>query len=307
MTGGGWQGYRILAGGLALGLAACGRPGLTPLQTQYQQSEERALRYHARGELSQALQAFQESLRWAELADDRAAIVAKALNVGRVALTLDAEPLAVQSFQRAQSTATTLGDAACGLRASLGLAQIDLQRGRFDAAQAAFAQTLIEARRQRDDAAALAALNGLGLAQKGLGQWPAAQQTLNEAEALARSHGDRQLLAATLANQGGLALQTGETDRAIPALEEAVALDRETENLLGLEHDLRLLAQARQRQGNPAAALELYRQARTIARHTGRRDQAQRYDQAIERLERESGVRLPQGKVKSDEEDSRAQ
>jgi tetratricopeptide (TPR) repeat protein len=286
MTGGGWQGYRILAGGLALGLAACGRPGLTPLQTQYQQSEERALRYHARGELSQALQAFQESLRWAELADDRAAIVAQALNVGRVALTLDAEPLAVQSFQRAQSTATTLGD---------------------DAAQAAFAQTLIEARRQRDDAAALAALNGLGLAQKGLGQWPAAQQTLNEAEALARSHGDRQLLAATLANQGGLALQTGETDRAIPALEEAVALDRETENLLGLEHDLRLLAQARQRQGNPAAALELYRQARTIARHTGRRDQAQRYDQAIERLERESGVRLPQGKVKSDEEDSRAQ
>lgn len=307
MTGRGWQGGRILAGGLALGLAACGGPGLTPLQTQYQQSEERALRYHARGELSQALQAFQESLRWAELADDRPAIVAQALNVGRVALALDAEPLAVQSFQRARSAATLLGDAAGGLRADLGLAQLDLQRGRFDAAQAAFTHALKEARRQRDDAAALAALNGLGVAQKGLRQGSAAQQTLNEAEALARSQGDRRLLAATLANQGGLALQTGEIDRAIRALEEAMALDRATENLLGLEHDLRLLAQARQRQGNPTGALESYRQARTIARHTGQHDQAQRYDQIIERLERESGVRLPQGQVKSVEEDSRAQ
>lgn len=302
-----WRRHRLLAGGLALSLAACGGPGLTPLQTQYQQSEERALRYHARGELSKALQAFEESLRWAELADDRTAIVAQALNVGRVAQALDAEPLAEQSFQRARSMATTLGDAAGGLRAGLGLAQLDLQRSRFEAAQAAFAQTLIEARRQRDDAATLAALNGLGLAQKGLGQWPAAQQTLNEAEALARFHGDRRLLAATLANQGGLALQTGEIDRAIRVLEEAMALDRETENLLGLEHDLRLLAQVRQRQGNPAAALELYRQARTIARHTGRREPAQRYDQAIERLEREFRVRLPQGQVKSAEEDSRAE
>lgn len=302
-----WRRHRLLAGGLALSLAACGGPGLTPLQTQYQQSEERALRYHARGELSKALQAFEESLRWAELADDRPAIVAQALNVGRVAQALDEEPLAEQSFQRARSMATMLGDTAGGVRASLGLAQLDLQRRRFEAAQAAFAQILSEARRQQDNAAALAALNGLGLAQKGLQQRPAAQQTLNEAEALARSHGDWRLLAATLANQGGLALQTGDTDRAIRVLEEAMALDRETENLLGLEHDLRLLAQARQRQGNPATALELYRQARTIARHTGRRDQAQRYDQMIERLERESRVRLPQGQVKSAEEDNRVE
>ncbi len=260
-----WWGHRLLTGGLLLGLVACGGPSLTPLQTRYQQSEERALRYHARGELSQALEAFQESLRWAELTDDRPAITAQALNIGRVALALDAEPLAEQSFQRARSTAATLGDAASGLRASLGLAQLALQRGQFDAAQAAFAQVLSEARQQRDDAATLAALNGLGLAQKGLGQWPAARQTLDQAEALARSHGDRRLLASTLANQGGLALQTGEIDRAIRALEEAIALDRATENLLGLEHDLLLLAQARQRRGDPAGALELYRQARTIA------------------------------------------
>jgi tetratricopeptide (TPR) repeat protein len=300
-----WRGHWLLAGSLALGLAACGGSGPTPLQTQYQQSEERALRYHARGELSRALQAFEESLRWAELADDRPAIMAQALNIGRVALALDQEPVAEQSFQRAQSTATALGDAASGLRASLGLAQLDLQQGRFDAAQAAFAQVLSEARQQRDDAATLAALNGLSLAQKGVGQRPAARQMLDEAEALARSHGDRRLLASTLANQGGLALQTGETDRAIRVLEEAIALDRATENLLGLEHDLLLLAQARQRRGDPAGALELYRQARTIARHTGQRAQAQRYDAMIERLERESGVRLPQGRVKSVAPDNR--
>ena len=60
----GWR--QMLAGGLLLGLTGCGGPGLTPLQAQYQQSEERALRYHARGELPQALQAFKDSLRWAE-------------------------------------------------------------------------------------------------------------------------------------------------------------------------------------------------------------------------------------------------
>ena len=160
----------MLSGGLLLGLAGCGGPALTPLQTQYRQSEERALRYHARGELPKALQAFQDSLLWAELADDRPARVAQGLNVGRVALALGDEPLARQSFQQAQRTATALGDLDGRLRASLGLAQLELQRGQFEAAREAFAQTLNEARQQQDRAAALAALNGLSLAQTGLGQ-----------------------------------------------------------------------------------------------------------------------------------------
>ena len=290
----GWR--QMLGGGLLLGgaLTGCGGPGLTPLQAQYQQSEEQALRYHARGELPQALQAFQDSLRWAELADDRPAWVAQALNVGRVAQALGDEPLARQSFQQAQRTATALGDGAGRLRASLGLAQLALQRGQFEAAHTAFSRTLDAARhQQQDQPAALAALNGLGLAQIGLGRLPAARQTLAEAETLARSHRDPRLLASTLANQGGLAVRTSETDRAIRYLEEAVILDREMENLPGLGHDLALLAQVRQQRGERDRALELYRQAGAISRHTGQHDQAQRCDQAIERLEHESQVRLP--------------
>lgn len=75
-------------------------------------------------------------------------------------------------------------------------------------------------------------------------------------------------------------------------LAEAVELDREAENLPGLAHDLALLARVRQEQGDSRGALELYRQARTIARHTGQQVQAQEYEQAIGLLERESSVPL---------------
>jgi len=46
-------------------------------------------------------------------------------------------------------------------------------------------------------------------------------------------------------------------------------------------------------------ALEFYRRARAVARHTGERGQAERYERAIDHLNCESGVRLQQGRVKS--------
>jgi len=266
-----WAGWaaRIAGGWLLIGLTACGGPAaLTPLQTQYQREAERALRYHARGELLAALAACQESLRWAEIADDRPAMLTQELNIGALALTLGDWALAERSFQQAQHIAAALSDAMSGLRARLGLAQVCLRQGRFGDAQQAFEQALAEAR-GRDAVTVVVALNGLGLAQQALGQTPAAQAALAEAELLARARGAPRLLAATLANQAALALRTGQVEAAGQALVEAVALDRTAENMPGLAHDLLLLAQVRRRQGETRAAQELARQARTILQHTG--------------------------------------
>ncbi len=261
------------AGGLLLaGLAACGGPAPTPLQSQYQRETERALRYHARGELSRALAAWQESLRWAEVADDRPAMLAQELNVGALALALGDWALAERSFQRAQLMAAALSDSVNESRARLGLAQVSLRQGRFGDARWAFQQVLDDIR-GRDAAAALVALNGLGLTHQALGQTSAARAALAEAEPLARVHGDRRLLAATLANRAALALRAGEVESAGRSLEEAVELDRAAENLPGLAHDLLLLAQVRERQGEARAALNLARQGRTILQHTGQHPQ----------------------------------
>lgn len=266
-----WAGWaaRIAGGWLLIGLTACGGPAaLTPLQTQYQREAERALRYHARGELLAALAACQESLRWAEIADDRPAMLTQELNIGALALTLGDWALAERHFQQAQQRAAALSDVMGATRARLGLAQVRLRQDRFGDAQQAFQQALTEAR-GRDAVTVVVALNGLGLAQQALGQTPAAQAALAEAELLARAQGDPRLLAATLANQAALALRTGQVEAAGQALVEAVALDRTAENMPGLAHDLLLLAQVRRRQGEARAAQELARQARTILQHTG--------------------------------------
>ncbi len=296
------RGEALLGVGLLAGLAACGGPALTPLQSQYQHSEERALRYYARGELPQALQGFQDSLRRAEIADDRPAIVAQTLNVGAIALALGEWPLAERSLRGALRAAAALPDRASQSQARLGLAELELRRGRFAAARTEFQHALDEGRERRDNVAMLAALNGLGLAYKGLGQSGETRRFLDEAEALARFSGEKRLLAATLANRASLALWAGEIRQAEASLVEAIDLDREAENLPGLAHDLALLARVRQEQDDPRAALELYRRARTIVRHTGQHVQAQEYEQAIGLLEHESSVPLRRGQVKSSAE-----
>jgi len=138
-----WAGWaaRIAGGWLLIGLTACGGPAaLTPLQTQYQREAERALRYHARGELLAALAACQESLRWAEIADDRPAMLTQELNIGALALTLGDWALAERSFQQAQQRAAALSDVMGATRARLGLAQVRLRQDRFGDAQRAFEQ-----------------------------------------------------------------------------------------------------------------------------------------------------------------------
>ncbi len=302
MTGRTGGAARVAGGLLLVGLTACGGPALTPLQSQYQHEAERALRYHARGELPRALVAYQESLRWAEIADDRLAMLAQDLNVGAVALDLGDWALAERSFRWAQRLATALSNPEGELRARLGLAQASLRQDRFEAARSAFQQALDDAR-GRDTAAALVALNGLGLAHQALGQMPAARVALSEAESLARAHGDRRLLAATLANRASLALRVGEVEPAGRYLEEAVDLDRAAENLPGLAQDLLLLARVRQRQGEASAALELDRQAQTIIRHTGQYIQTDRRKREEGFLEHESSVRLQQVWLKSDKRD----
>lgn len=291
-----WRGA-LLAGGVLLGLAGCGGPAPTPLQARYLREEERALRYHAAGELPRASQALQASLATAELIDDRPAIMAQSLQIGFTALTLGEGSLAERNFQRAWRAAIGLGDAPGMAQARLGLAQVGLMRGEFAAASEAFRRALVEARERSDRAAELVALNGLGLAQKELGR--PERELFREAEALARAHGDKRLLAATLANRADLALRGGELGQAESVLAEAIELDRSTENLPGLAHDLGLKARASELRGDAPGALELYRQARTIARHTGQQGQAERYERAVDRLECESGVRLQQGRVKS--------
>jgi tetratricopeptide (TPR) repeat protein len=277
-----------------LTLAACGGPTLTPLQAQYQREQERALRYHARGELPRAFLAYQHSLRWAEIADDRAAMVIQALNLGMIALALGEWALAEQSFQQAQRTAAGSQDTTGEWRARLGLAQVRLRQDQFAAAMTAFQQVLEEVGEQ-DIAAALVALNGLGLAHQGLEQWSDAYRVLRKAEMLARAHGNERLLATTLANQGALALRTGQTQSAATKLDEAIVLDRNTENLPGLAQDLALLARVRAQMGDVAGALDLYRQARIIARHTGQPLPVESHH----RVDRDSSVRLQPGGLKS--------
>ena len=249
------RGAVLLAGGLLAGLTACGGPAPTPLQSQYQSSEERALRYYARGELPRALQGFQDSLRWAEIADDRPAIVAQSLNVGAVALALGEWSLAERNLRKALRAATALPDPASLLQARLGLAEIQLRRGRFADARTEFQRALDQGREQRDNAAVLAALNGLGLTYKGLGS-ARSVAIHGRGWALARSSGEKRLLAAALANRASLALSVGETRQVDAWLAEAVELDREAENLPGLAHDLALLARVRQEQGDARGALE---------------------------------------------------
>ncbi len=266
----GWRGRvaRGIGGLVLTGLTACGGLALTPLQSRYQRETERALRYHAHGELSRALASYRESLRWAEMADDRPAMLAQELNVGALALALGDWALAEDGFQRAQLMAAVLSDSTGELRAGLGLAQVRLRQGRFDDARRAFQQALDDAR-GRDVAAMVVALNGLALANQALGQTPVARAALAEAEPLARAQDDRRLLAATLANRAALALRAGEVESAERSLEEAIDMDRAAENLPGLAHDLLLLGQVRQRQGRTPAAQELARRARIILQHTG--------------------------------------
>lgn len=294
----GWR-EALITGGVLLGLTGCGGPALTPLQARYQREEERALRYRLAGELPRALEAFQASLGAAELVDDRPGIVAQSLQIGSAALMLGNWPLAERSFQRAWRTAAALGDSTGMLHARLGLAQVGLMRGEREVARDAFERSLIEARERSDIASELVALNGLGLARRGSGRLDESRQLFRQAEALARAHGDKRLLAATLANQADLALQSGQSGRAESDLTEAIRLDREAENLPGLAHDLGLMARVNEERGDSSEALDLYRQARMIAWHTGQQDQARRYDQAIERLECESSVRSQQGRLKS--------
>ena len=195
--------WRVALTGMLWTLAACGGPVLMPLQAQYQCEQERALRYHAQGELPRALHAYQASLRWAEIADDRAAMMTQALDLGMVALALGEWALALgewalalgewalaeQSFQQAQRTAVGLRDTTGEGRARLGLAQVRLRQGQFAAAMTAFQQALEDVH-ERDTAAALVAFNGLGLMHQGLEQWSDAQQVLHEAETLAWVHGN---------------------------------------------------------------------------------------------------------------------
>ena len=89
-----------------------------------------------------------------------------------------------------------------------------------------------------------------------------------------------------------MALRSGQIDQAKRDLMEAIDLDREAENLSGLAQDLALLAQVRQQQDDPRGALELYRQAQTIAEYTGQRDQVQKYQRAIDSLKSESDAPL---------------
>lgn len=302
-----WTRGRVVAFStiLLIELAACSGPALTPLQAQYQRGEERALRYHARGELPQALQAFQNNLRWAEIADNRSAMMAQALNVGAVALALGEGALAEQSFAQARQIAARSADRSHVIRAQLGLAQVALRRKRFEIARAEFQQALAEARELRDVAATLVALNGLGLVQKMLGEKDVAREHWREAEVLARAVGEKRLLGTTLANQATLDLQTGDVRQAILRLEEAIALDRETENLPGLAQDLALLGRAYEQQGDQPNALQHYQQARTIVQHTGQRAELQRYNRETERLERELGGSLRQGQLESIEQEGR--
>ncbi|MFZ1828644.1 MAG: tetratricopeptide repeat protein [Candidatus Competibacteraceae bacterium] len=274
------------------GLTACSGPALTPLQVQYQRGEERALRYHARGELPLARQAFQDNLRQAEMVDDRPMIVTQALNIGMVALALGELPLAEQNFAQAQRVALGINDQSGQLRAQLGLAQVALRREQWTVAQSEFQQALTRAREWRDTAALLVALNGLGLVHKAQGEPAAARELWREAEMRARATGEKRLLAATLANQAALDLQIGEVRQATVRIEEAIALDRELENLSGLAQDLGLLAHIHQQENRILDALDLYRQARTIAQHTGQRAWVELYHQEIDRLQRKSSAPL---------------
>ncbi len=292
-----WHGQYGALLAIALLMGACGGPALTPLQMQSQRGEERALRYHARGELSQALQGFQDDLRLAQVTDDRPMIVTHAFNAGMVALALGDLPLAAQCFTQARRVAVGIGDRIGRLQAQLGLAQVELRHERWGAAQTEFQQALAEARDLQDSAALLVALNGLGLAQKGLGDRAGARRYGQEAEAQARTSGAKRLLAATLANQAALDLQEGKRGQAATALKEAIALDRELENLPGLAQDLGLLAQVHQQEGRIAEALELYHQAQTIVRHTGQRALVQHYDQQISRLKIESSAPSPSARL----------
>lgn len=127
------------------------------------------------GASAAALAACQESLRWAEIADDRPGMLTQELNIGDLALALGDWALAERSFQRAQSMAAALSDATGALRARLGLAQISLRQGRFDEARLAFQQASDEAR-GRDVAAEVVALNGLGLTYRALGETSAGER-----------------------------------------------------------------------------------------------------------------------------------
>lgn len=297
---------RVIGGLVLTGLTACGGPVLTPLQSQYQRETERALRYHARGELPRALASYRESLRWAEMADDRPAMLTQELNVGALALALGDGALAEGSFQRARLMAAALSDSTGELRARLGLAQVSLRQGRFDDARRAFQQA-VDGAQGRDAAAMVVALNGLGLANQALGQTPAALAALAEAEPLARAQDDRCLLAATLANQAALALRVGEVESAERFLDEAVELDRAAENLPGLAHDLLVLAWVRRQRGEAHAAMELDRRARIILQHTGQHPQPSGANASPVSEGVNPGVRLRQAGLKSAERDGLSQ
>lgn len=145
----GTWGWMVLVGGM-MGLVACSSsPPSTPLYTQYQRGEERALQYYARGRIATGPARLSESLRWAEIVDDRPAIVAQALNVSTVALALGEWSLAEHYLLKALQVAQALSDPTSVLRAQLGLAEIPLRRGQFDAAQTKFLVVLDEGVRKR--------------------------------------------------------------------------------------------------------------------------------------------------------------
>lgn len=240
-------------------------PTLPSLVEQRQIYEQRAMGRYGTGDLVDAERNFREAVQWAELADDRAALIANLLNLGAVYGELGDHPAAVQAYGRALDLAALEQRTLLELHALAGLAEIRYrQRDRTGAAglyQRLIAHPGIRGHRDLQ----VMALNGLALCAMQSGDMDAAAGYLTRAEALGET-------AATLLNRATLDLRRGALALAEAAARRALELDRDSGYVPGIAGDLEVLGEVARLNGDAQQArlyftqsLSLYQQLKSPA------------------------------------------
>ncbi len=244
----------VLVGGCA------SAPTLPTLVEERHVYEQRALDRYASGELADAVANFRQAVRFAELADDRNALMVDLLNLGAVADESGLGDDAAQAYRRAHSLAQVTGRSDLELQALNGLAQVRYRAGDCAQASQLYATLLSHPAATGDNRGRIMALNGLALCAMQEERLEAAEDYLTQAASL----GERP---ATALNRATLALKRDRAEEAERAARRALELDRSAGYVPGIANDLELLGEALRRQGRAdeahlslTQALALYRQ-----------------------------------------------
>ena len=215
------------------------------------------------GDLPQALQQLQKSLRIDTELQNKEGLSGTYNNIGNVHTELGDLNSALDNYQRSAALAEELDNKRGRAQALINLGATHLELGALDTALAEFDQGLLLYRQMGRKLEMGMAFNNLGRVLARMGRIPQAFASLDSAERLLTTLGSLRQLARTHVNRGNLYLQLGAPRKAIAACEQGVLIAT-TNGLLQQEREcLQCLMQAHEEAGDYRTAY--HEQARYIA------------------------------------------